>query len=120
MKSVVAILGGVVAVAMVLFFAQGLSWATFGFAVWVMLPCIWTAYLVRKNGGVLGRGLISWLVVMLCLLGDVLYFYAFFVNPDPQAGLAFVVVPLYQLAGVGILTGGFWVTQKIRIKTTKN
>jgi hypothetical protein len=88
------------------------SWPLmFGFAVWALSPYGGLALLSRHASG---QRLPSWLVLVASLLSGswavVVQYQAFVAKPDPQSGLVYVFLPLYQWLVVGLLfvLSGWW------------
>jgi uncharacterized membrane protein len=81
-----------------------------GFQEWLLTPWSLLPLLVLYAAAVVAAGHRASLVVLigsLACLGLTTFVYAngFILNPDPQSGLLFLIVPYYQLLGSGILFG---------------
>ncbi len=86
------------------------DWATLllipvllGFSAWAMVPYLVLFFSARLPTS----SKVSWVVfcatlVIVCM-GVFIYIDAFFVHLDPQSGLVFIFVPLYQLILAGIM-----------------
>ena len=85
-------------------------------AVWAILPYLGILLLARRAVAV-KAGEILVLAGALIMTGGGLAAYvdAVWLHPDPQGGLAFVVVPLYQGIVLGVLTGLLLLIKKRRV-----
>ena len=74
------------------------------FAAWVGAP-----YLVLFHASLrpwidsLGAWLLLIASVAVGVFGTAIYYDAMFVHIDPQSGIAFLVIPAWQLAGTGLI-----------------
>lgn len=79
------------------------------FAVLALSPYIIIARLARRLGGdtVKARALLA---VAVLLTAPAIYFYVmgFLVEPDPQSGLLFVFLPIYQLLAGAVAGMAIW------------
>ncbi len=103
----VLILGVVITISIMVHAARGcgflLSLVTLVFAAWAMIP-----YVVLFHSSRLQTSFkVSWFILLSALgivgLGVYIYIDAFFIHIDPQSGLVFIFVPLYQLILAGII-----------------
>ena len=73
-------------------------------AVWAGLPYLGLVILVKRAAPVKAREIIVLIGALIITIGGLAaYVDAIWLHPDPQGGLAFVAVPLYQWLMVGLL-----------------
>ncbi|AFZ14426.1 hypothetical protein Cri9333_3604 [Crinalium epipsammum PCC 9333] len=105
---VCSILGMIVALGILIYAGGGLASLLSGFTIWLLLP-----YMVFSLMGIFANKRTEAIIILITSLvafgwGTYFYIDAFFINTDPQSGLAFLFVPLYQLVLVilmGIISG---------------
>lgn len=88
-----------------------LSWiGVVAFGAWAISPYALLMFLIR-HGRTNRLKSLTLLLLGLALSALALFVYvdALFVHPDPQSGLVFLFVPLYQLVGSAIIIAGVWV-----------
>ncbi|MFZ2089217.1 MAG: hypothetical protein WAU47_11620 [Desulfobaccales bacterium] len=62
--------------------------------------------MAKRAVRVASKGILLLIGALIVAVGGMAaYVDAFWLHPDPQAGLAFMAVPLYQLIIVGLLAG---------------
>lgn len=82
-----------------------------GFAAWVAAP-----YLLLFHASLRSRvdRLAAWLLLLaavaLAAFGITIYYDAMYVHLDPQSGIVFFVIPLWQLAAAGLLS--WWLARR--------
>jgi hypothetical protein len=83
-------------------------------AVWAILPYL-VLFIIARRAVHAKAGEILILVGALIISAGGLAAYAdaVWLHPDPQGGLAFMAVPLYQLVIVGLLAGLLWLGKKL-------
>jgi hypothetical protein len=91
---------------------RGYAWL-FLLAVWATLPYLGILLLARRAVQVRAREILV-LAGALIITGGGLaaYVEAIWLHPDPQGGLAFIVVPLYQGIILGLLAVLLWLVKK--------
>ncbi len=104
--------------ALMLYAYEDLSYVLSPFTVWALLPFLTLLTVTRiATSAAVQKTTFSLSVILT--LSIYLYFDVLFINPDPQGGIMFLALPLYQL----ILTGfGFCcvaIIQYLRRKTTQ-
>lgn len=102
----VLLLGVVITLSIMAYAAQGdslFSPVMLGFAAWAMAPYLLLFYSTRF----LTSARVSWVIFVSILaivcLGVFIYIDAFFIHLDPQSGLVFIFIPIYQLILSGII-----------------
>ena len=74
-------------------------------AVWATSPYLMILFLTRKISQAQAIKLADIIGTLIISLGVLLYVEAVFLHPDPQGGLAFITVPLYQWLVLALLAG---------------
>lgn len=85
---------------------QGAGWWMnfIGFGLWNLIPYAGLAVCGLLANRTKRQGLTAFIGSMLVvLLGVLLLVDGFFVHPDAQSGLVFIVLPFCQLAGIAVL-----------------
>ena len=105
---VIAILGGLLTAGFAVYAARGAESGSLPFLIvailWAVSPYALLVVLARR-----ASGRRYWSAVLAAsasvVLAFGLYFFwlGFVAQPDPQSGLLFILVPIYQLAYVGVL-----------------
>jgi hypothetical protein len=84
---------------------SGYAWLL-GLAGWATLPYLMLLFSAPKASRSKAKKIIHIVGTSVITLGGVaLYLDAAFFHPDPQGGLAFMAVPLYQWLALGFLAG---------------
>lgn len=84
---------------------------------WATLPYLGILLLAGRDLPVkAGKGILLMGSLIIAGCGLAAYVDAFWLHPDPQGGLAFMAVPLYQLIFTGLLAGLLWLARKSREK----
>lgn len=82
-------------------------------AVWSILPYVGFVILAKRAVQVRGREILVLVGALIITVGGLAaYVDAIWVHPDPQGGLAFFAVPLYQMIIVGLLAVLVWLVKK--------
>ena len=85
------------------FSSGSLNLAPLGFAAWACVPyaIVWIAAKILQ-ADIIASSILALGLAMIAALGLYAYIVAFIATakPDAQAGLVFVVVPLYQLGAI--------------------
>lgn len=106
--SSIALIGAVATISLLLYASRGASPGSrpslAAFAAWALSPYL-VLYLCARLGPLSGRwptivAIAGALVTAAAIYG---YITGIFINPDPQSGLAFVFLPVYQLAVAVVL-----------------
>jgi hypothetical protein len=106
----ISIAAGLGTLAIMLYSSDPGSWALVPalmlFGLWALLPYALLYTFARRIKGV-RRGPLALLAVALVTsaLGLAIYIDGFFIAPDPQSGLLFIFIPVYQLVVAGVLGG---------------
>lgn len=90
---------------------QGAEWwmSFIGFGLWSLIPYAGLATCGLLANRTKGQALTAFTgSVLVVFLGVLLLVDGFFVHPDAQNALAFVVLPFYQLVGVAVLILLIW------------
>jgi hypothetical protein len=82
-------------------------------AVWASSPYLMILFLNRKTSQVQAIKLADIIGTLIISLSVLLYVDAVFLHPDPQGGLAFITVPLYQWLVLAVLAGIHFLFRKI-------
>jgi hypothetical protein len=83
----------------------GYAWLL-GLAVWATLPYLMLLFWARKASRAKAKAWIFITSTVVITLGGVAgYLDAAFLHPDPQGGLAFMAIPLYQWLALAVLAG---------------
>jgi hypothetical protein len=91
---------------------SGYAWLL-SIAVWATLPYLIILFLARKAFEFKANILMVVIGTLIISLGGVaLYLDAAFLHQDPQGGLVFIAVPLYQWIILGFLTGFHFLIRK--------
>jgi hypothetical protein len=91
---------------------SGYAWLL-SIAVWATLPYLIILFLARKSFEFKANILMVVIGTLIISLGGVaLYLDAAFLHQDPQGGLVFIAVPLYQWIILGFLTGFHFLIRK--------
>lgn len=103
-----AILGGILTLGFVVYAAQDAELRSLPFLVvvilWAVAPYVAFFMLARRApGGGYWPALLVVSVLAIMILGLYLLWLGFFAHPDPQSGLLFIFLPLYQLVFVAAI-----------------
>jgi hypothetical protein len=84
---------------------SGYAWLL-GLAVWATLPNLMLLFWARKAPRAKAKEWIFIIGTLVITIGGVAcYMDAAFLHPDPQGGLAFIAIPLYQWLTLAFLAG---------------
>ncbi len=87
--------------------------AMLGFLAWALLPYAALYLAARRAKEGRWANFVALATVVITGLALAAFVFGFFVRPDPQSGLMFVVLPLYQLlVAVPLLIATFVVTRR--------
>jgi len=82
-------------------------------AIWVALPYLLLCIIAKSAVPFQTKEIIVLIGALIIFVGGMAVFVdAIWLHPDPQSGLAFLAVPLYQMIVVGLLKGLEWVVGK--------
>jgi hypothetical protein len=82
-------------------------------AIWVTLPYLLLCIMAKSAVRFTAREILVLIGALIITVGGMLaYIDAFWLRPDPQSGLAFLAVPLYQLIIAGLLAGVQFLVRK--------
>lgn len=110
----ISALGAIVTCGLIVFTAQGAesgSWPfLIGVLLWALLPYV-ALYAIATRASKIGTWAWSLAAATVGISAFAIYFYwsGFFLHPDPQSGLLFLILPGYQLAGAFIV----WVVGRL-------
>lgn len=80
---------------------------------WAILPYLGLVVMARRAGHSRAREILVLAGALIITVGGLgAYADTVWLHPDPQGGLAFIAVPLYQLLVLGLLAGLLWLVKK--------